>query len=168
MVIICCANHVSSQLRNLDPWRALIEGMDLKLRLNGPETSLRPSKYVWAYDWHFLDSQLVQILLMEGLTHLQLFTIPYHIPLPFPLTYPFIHSTHDITVVVEKVARNPAVLRSQLVEIVIKHYLKDFQLYNIPSMATIQHKKTTVVLIFEIGIFQNIKCDELVGFPKSG
>ena len=49
---------------------------------------------------------------MEGLTHLQLFTIPYHIPLPFPLTHPFIHSTRDITVVVEKVARNPAVLRS--------------------------------------------------------
>ena len=56
MVITCFANHVSSQLRNLDPWRTLIEGMDVKLRLNGTATSLRPSKYVWAYDWHFLDS----------------------------------------------------------------------------------------------------------------
>ena len=35
-------------------------------------------------------------------------------------------------------------------------------------MATMQHKKITVVSIFVIGISQNTKCDNLVGFPKSG
>ena len=37
-----------------------------------------------------------------------------------------------------------------------------------PSVATILHKKTTVVSVFEIGISQNTKYNNLVGFPKSG
>ena len=35
-------------------------------------------------------------------------------------------------------------------------------------MATIYHKGTTVAGIFKIGISWNTKCDNLVGFPKSG
>ena len=35
-------------------------------------------------------------------------------------------------------------------------------------MATVQHKRTTVVSIFEIGVSQITKCDNLVRFPRSG
>ena len=41
-----------------------------------------------------------------------------------------------------------------------------FQLYSISSMATIYHKKTTVVLLFEIGIFQNTKCENQVTYKS--
>ena len=39
---------------------------------------LRPSSLVWAYDQHFMDSQLLQTVLLEGLTNLQLPTRPLH------------------------------------------------------------------------------------------
>ena len=49
------ANHVNSQLQQQDPWKAL-NGMHwFEIDPSGSETSLRPSKHVWAYGWHFLD-----------------------------------------------------------------------------------------------------------------
>ena len=69
---------------------------------------LRPSSRVWAYDWHFLDSWLLQTVQMDGVTRLRL---PTH-PTPLPPAHPLIHAIRDITVVVKKVAQNPAVLAS--------------------------------------------------------
>ena len=43
---------------------------------------------------------------LEDITHLQLSTHPNHLP----PTHPLIHAIRDITVVVNKVAQNPAVL----------------------------------------------------------
>ena len=34
-------------------------------------------------------------------------------------------------------------------------------------MAIIQHRRATATSMFKNGISQNIKCDNLVGFPKS-
>ena len=66
---------------------------------------LRPSSFVWAYDYHFLDSYVdAQTVLLEGTTHLWLPTCP--------TTHPLISAIRDITVVVKKVAQNPAVLAS--------------------------------------------------------
>ena len=52
----------------------------------GSQASLKPSKHVWTYDWHFLDSVLVQTVIKEGLTYLWLST-SYHPP-HHPPTYP--------------------------------------------------------------------------------
>ena len=41
---------------------------------------LRPSSLVWAYDQYFLDSLLLQTVLMEGLTRLRLPTCPFTHP----------------------------------------------------------------------------------------
>ena len=73
---------------------------------------LRPSSLVWAYDQYFLDSLLLQTVLMEGLTRLRLLTYPFHPPHPLLSAHPLIRAIHDITVVVKKVAQNPAVLAS--------------------------------------------------------
>ena len=67
---------------------------------------LRPSSLVWANDQYFLDSWLLQTVLMEGLTRLRLPTRPLHPP------HPLICAIRYITVVVKKVAQNPAVLAS--------------------------------------------------------
>ena len=47
---------------------------------------LRPSRLVWAYDWQFLDSQLLQTVLLESITCLWLPTHPYCPPHPSHLT----------------------------------------------------------------------------------
>ena len=39
---------------------------------------LRPSSRVWAYDWHFLDSQLLQTVQLGGVARLRLPTRPLH------------------------------------------------------------------------------------------
>ena len=49
---------------------------------------LRPSSLVWAYNQHFLDSWLLQTVLLEGLTCLQLPTRPLHPPHPTPSPTP--------------------------------------------------------------------------------
>ena len=71
------------------------------------ETSLRPSRHVWAYGWHFLDSQLYSPNSLNA---------GYNPPLAahpsLPPTHPLIDSIGDITVVVNKVAQKPAVLAS--------------------------------------------------------
>ena len=71
----------------------------VRLRLLGP------SSRVWAYDQHFLDSWLLQTVQLDGVTRLRL-------PTPLPPAHPLIHAIRDITVVVKKVAQNPAVLAS--------------------------------------------------------
>ena len=73
---------------------------------------LRPISLVWAYDWHFLNTWLLQTVQLEGLTCLRLPTRPSTHPTSLPLTHPLIHAIHDITVVVKKVAQNSAVLAS--------------------------------------------------------
>ena len=112
-----------------------MEGMGLKVT---PiiETSLRPSKHVWTYGWHFLESQLVQTVLTEGLTHLSLPT----------------QVAQNPTVLASNKNQNPTVLDSNQ-----KYSYKTlanrlFQLYSISGVATTQHKKTTVVSIFKIVI----------------
>ena len=89
-----------------------MKGMALKFTPVVVQTSLRPSECVWAYGWHFKDSQLVQTVLIEDLTHLRLPTLPHH-PSHSSPTHPLIFATHDITVVGKIVAQNPAVLASQ-------------------------------------------------------
>ena len=62
-----------------------MEGMVLiYIHPSSSEMSLRPSKYVWAYGWHFLDSWLIQTVLTESLTLLQM-------PSPLPPTPPPSH-----------------------------------------------------------------------------
>ena len=55
---------------------------------------LRPSSLVWAYNQHFLDSWLLQTVLLEGVTRLR-----------FPPTHPLIRAIHDITVVMKKLLK---------------------------------------------------------------
>ena len=50
------SDHVNSQLRQWDPWRALHGGHGSEIHLYGSETSPRPYEHVWANGWHFLDS----------------------------------------------------------------------------------------------------------------
>ena len=102
------ANYINLQLRQYDPWRALHGRRGCGIDPSGNETSLRPSKHVGVYCWHFLDSKLIQTILTESLTHLQLSTHPT----PLPPSYPLVHTTRDITVVMKKVVENPAVLAS--------------------------------------------------------
>ena len=83
-------DHANSRLRQQDPWRALHGWHGFKIDPGGGETSLRPSKYVWTCDWHFLDSYiaspLVQTVLIKGLTCLILAAHPpTHYSLYVPL-----------------------------------------------------------------------------------
>ena len=82
------ANHVNSQLRQQDLWRALLGRHGSAMDHCGSETSLRPSKHVWTYRWNLLDLRPVQIVLKEGLTCLQRPTLPHHPPHPLQPTYP--------------------------------------------------------------------------------
>ena len=63
--------------------------------------SFRPSERVWAYGWHFIDSYIVSTNSPnEG------FNSP---PAALALLFPTPPATRDITVVVKKVAQDPAV-----------------------------------------------------------
>ena len=78
------ADPVNSRLRQWDLWRVLHGRHGSEIHPSDSEMSLRPSKHVWAYDWHFWDSYLVQTVLTEVLTHLRLPTHllhPTHPPL---------------------------------------------------------------------------------------
>ena len=139
-----------------------MEGMGLKLT---DEASLRFSECVLAYGWHFLDSQLVQTVLMEGITHLWLPNLSTTHPTPFLPTHPLICATCDITMAV--------LFKIQQCQIASRNSYKTlakrlFQLHSVSSMATVSHKKATVASLFEIDISQNIKRGNLVSFPKSG
>ena len=58
-------SHV--RLRQQDPWRALHgKHAGSQVHPSGSKMSLRPSKHVLACGWHFLDSQLVQTVLIEN------------------------------------------------------------------------------------------------------
>ena len=48
------ADHVNSHLRKWDPWSALHGRHGSEIHLSESETSLKPSKHVWTYGWHFL------------------------------------------------------------------------------------------------------------------
>ena len=85
---------------------------------------LMPSSRVWAYHQHFLDSQLLQTVQLEGVTHLRL---PTH-PTPLLPAHPLIHAICDITVVVKKVCSKSSSV-SQLLQIVTKHQPKDCSSY---------------------------------------
>ena len=60
----------------------------------------------WTYSFVLHTFQL------EGITQLRLPTCPFHLSHPLSPAHPLIHAIHDITVVVKKVAQNPAVLAS--------------------------------------------------------
>ena len=59
-----------------------MEGMGLKFTPVVVRRLLGSSKHVRYYGWHILDSKLVQIILMEGLTCLRLPTLSQHPPHP--------------------------------------------------------------------------------------
>ena len=107
-------NHVKSPLRQCGPWRTLYGRYGSDIHPCDIKMSLRPSRVVWAYEQHFLDSQIFQTVLLEGVTCLRLPTFPHHPPHPLPPAHPLIFAISDITVVVKKVAQNSAVLASQL------------------------------------------------------
>ena len=77
------ADPVNSRLGQWDPWRALHGRHGCEIHLRDGGTSITPFKRVWAYDWPFWDSQLVQMVLTDGLARLRLPTHPLH-----PLTRP--------------------------------------------------------------------------------
>ena len=67
--------------------------------------SFRPSEHVWAYGWHFIDSYIVSTNSPNGgfnsppaALELLASTLPHPTP----------PATRDITVVVKKVAQDPA------------------------------------------------------------
>ena len=64
-----------------------MEGMGVKFT-SGMGRHLTPFEHVWAYDWLFWDSWLVQTVLTDGLACLRLPTHPLHLPLPLPPTHP--------------------------------------------------------------------------------
>ena len=51
----------------VDPWRALHGRHESEVHPSDREMSLMPSQHVWAYGWHFRDSQIVQTVVTEGL-----------------------------------------------------------------------------------------------------
>ena len=103
------ANHVRSRLGQWGPWRAPYRryGSDIHPRVS--DMSLRPSRLVWAYEWHFLDTWNLQTVLLAALTRLRLPTRPHRPPHPPPARPPPITCIRDITAVVKKLAQNPAV-----------------------------------------------------------
>ena len=82
------ANPVNPWLGQWDPWRALHGRHGCEIHLRDAETSITPFKRVWAYDWLFWDSWLVQMVLTDGLARLRLPTYPLHPPLPPPTRPP--------------------------------------------------------------------------------
>ena len=50
------ANHVKSQLRQWGTWKALDGWYGFEIIFSVSETSLRLSRLVYIYSWHFLDS----------------------------------------------------------------------------------------------------------------
>ena len=71
------ANSTNSQLRQWDPWRALHGRHGSEIHPSNRETTFGPFEH---NGWHFCNSQLVQTVIMEGLTWLQLPTLPLHLP----------------------------------------------------------------------------------------
>ena len=87
-----------------------------------------PFKHALAYGWHFWDSQLVQTVLTESLTHLQLLTQPLHSPLPLPPTYPY----NVPSVILQWFGKGYSKSNSvNQLQIVIKHQLKDCSSYTV-------------------------------------
>ena len=80
------ANYLKSQLRQYGQWRAPNGRQGSEIDTSGSETSHKPSKHVWAYGWHLLDSWLLQTVLTEGITRFQLPTLTNPTPLYIPLT----------------------------------------------------------------------------------
>ena len=79
------ADPVNSWLGQWDPWRVLHGRHGCEIYLRDGETSITPFKRVWAYDWLFWDSWLVQTVLTDGLACLRLPTrpSPCHPPTPY-------------------------------------------------------------------------------------
>ena len=87
-------DNVNSWRRQWDPWRALRGRHGSKIDPSGRKTSLRSSKHVWAYGWHFCThSYVVQTVLTKGLTQLQLHILP-HQPPTLPPANPLICNVH--------------------------------------------------------------------------
>ena len=99
-----------------------------------------------------------------GRTHLQLAIHPNY-PHPLPPTHPLIHDTHDITLVGKTSLKSS----SEYCMAEFSSYIaaKLLYLYSKSGMATMKHRRTTVVSIFQNGISRNRKCDNLVCFCKS-
>ena len=49
-------DHINSQLRQQDPWWELHGRHGSEINPSSSDMSLRLSRHVWAYNWHFLDS----------------------------------------------------------------------------------------------------------------
>ena len=106
---------------------------------------------------------------MRSLTCLRLPALSHYPLQPLLPTHPLplICATCDSTMVVKQLIK---IQQCQLVDrnsykILAKRL---FQLHSISSVAIVQHKKTTLISLFEISIFQNTKCDNLVSFLAQG
>ena len=104
------ANHVKSRMRQWDPWRALDGWNGFDIHPCYCKTSLKALQSCLGLWPVLLGLMLFQTDLMEGLTCLRLPTCPFHPPHPLPSAHPLIGAIRDNTMVVKKVAQNPAVL----------------------------------------------------------
>ena len=132
------SNNINSWLKTIRSHGGALHGRHgSEIHPSGGETSFRPSEHFWTYDWHFLDSQLVQTVLLEGLTSLRLPTLP------------LMQTTCNITMVVEKVAQIQLASRNSYKTLAKRLY----QLYSIYTVY-ISSKKTTLVSIFKLGFLE--------------
>ena len=98
---------------------------------------------------------------MEGLTRLQLPTL-------LPPTYPFIHATCDITVVVKKYVA-PGSVSYIANRNSYRTLVKDCSCYTV-YLAWLQSgtRKPQWFQYFKLEFLGNTKCEHSVGLPKSG
>ena len=116
----------------MGPMEVLHRRHGSEIHLSDREMSLRTSKHVSAYGWHFLDSQLVQTVLTKGFTGLWLPTHPLHLPHSPLVLPPLQRAITDITMVLTKVAQNPSVLLQIASRNIYKTLVKRlFQLYSV-------------------------------------
>ena len=128
------------------------------------ETSLRPSKHVWAYGWHFLNSYVANPNSSDKEFNLP----PVH---PSPTTHPTHHPPHsppicqlpiratsDVTVVVKKSCsrfNSVSYKASRNAYIVIKHNLKDCLSYTIyPAWLQSSTRKPQWFQYFKLGFLE--------------
>ena len=112
------ADRVKSRLRQWDPWRALDGRYGSDTHPCVGETSLKALQSCLGL-WLALLRLIATPNSPVGWCNPPLAshpppppTHPLHPPTPFPPAHPLIHAIHDVTVVVKKVAQNPAVLAS--------------------------------------------------------
>ena len=106
------ADHVKSRLRQWSPWRVLDGRCGSDINPCVGEASLESLQVCLGLWLVVLGLIATQTVLLEGITCLLLSTHPQLPSHTLPPAHPLISAIRDITVVVKKVAQNPAVLAS--------------------------------------------------------